>query len=88
MKGFIFTIDAIIAISAIMLLLGTWAYISNIKTEHSLQYADLNSFDAATVSFYLNENGYSSNSKEYACNSYVKYVSGAFAKKDFCEGLK
>ena len=88
MRGVIFSMDAIVAVSAILVLLGTWAYVSNVNDKHTLKFADLNSNDASTIGLYLNENGYGTSAKEFACNSYVKYSEAAFTKKEFCEGLK
>ncbi|MEK6972787.1 MAG: hypothetical protein AABW72_01985 [archaeon] len=87
MKGFMFSLDAIVAVSAILILFSTLAYASSVNDKHTLLFADMNSLDASTVGLYLGENGYASNADEFACNSYVSYSTGNLETKEFCGGL-
>lgn len=89
-KGFMFSIDAIIATISILALVGMWALPVQVN-ENSNVLTQLNkqSQDKAITGFYSNGNG-TGDLKDAdfgACNSYYKYdkVTGNLTEEKFCE---
>lgn len=90
-KAFFFSIDAIIAAVAILMLVGMWAFTLQVnENENVINSLDRKSQDKAVVNFYKGVQGNESigAAKEFgACNNYYKYENGNLVGQKFCEEM-
>lgn len=91
MKGFMFSIEAVIAISAVLLTLGATAFIAEQK-QVSDNYGQIRAQSEVSRALYSNMPGInpSPTSKEEYCEKIIYYdkTNDAFGEKNFCLVIK
>ena len=89
-KGFMFTVDALLSVFAIIFLMGIWAFMVQTSDAQELKSLDATAHDKAVTGFYQNQietDTIGAGDTFGVCNSYYTYdiATEALFEQKFCE---